>query len=58
MEDNYRIVDLPYEEKVKLYMKSTKEELAHMLAERDEISKNFEEITYPYPPSFLTFFTV
>lgn len=58
MENYYKIVDLSYEEKVKLYMKSTKKELACMLAERDEISKNFVSITYPYMPYFFTCSTI
>lgn len=43
---NYQqILPMTFEEKVNMYMKCSKLELAKMLAERDRIEQNF-----PYPP--------
>ena len=46
----YSVVGLSYEQKVELYMKCSKQELAQMLATRDELSKEFSYTTPFYNP--------
>lgn len=47
---NYcQIVPMSFEEKVKMYMRFKKIDLARMLAERDELSKFTNPLPQPYP---------
>lgn len=44
------VVPMTFEEKVKMYMRCTKIELARMLAERDRLHEGrIETVPYPYP---------
>ena len=47
---NYsEIVPMTFEERYKMYMRCKKEELAKMLAQRDEYDKILRQPVYPYP---------
>ena len=43
------IVPMTFEERYKMYMRCKKEELAKMLAQRDEYDKLLRQPVYPYP---------
>lgn len=45
--DLVRVKKLSFDERVKLYMKWRKEELARMLAQRDEYEKTVQPVTSP-----------
>lgn len=44
----YQVVNLSFKERVKMYMNTSKEELAHMLAQRDMLEEAKELVSYPY----------
>ena len=43
------ILPMTFDERVKMYMKLSKEELAKMLAERDRLGIDYRPIPYPCP---------
>lgn len=48
----FQVVEQTREEKIAMYMKYTKAELASMLAQRDMVDKNRPVVVYQFPEGY------